>query len=169
MRWVIINAVGFPRSSAGKESACNVGDLGSIPEVRRCPGGGHGRPLQYSWACLVAKLVKNLPAMWETWVQSLGWEDPLKRKRLPTPVFKLGELHELYSPWAHKELDRISNLLGFQIIKVDAVKVLHSICQQIWKNSSAVTGLEKVSFHSNPKERQCQRMLKLNSSHTLAM
>ena len=73
------------------------------------------------------------------------------------------------SPLGHKELDRISNLLGFQIIKVDAVKVLHSICQQIWKNSSAVTGLEKVSFHSNPKERQCQRMLKLNSSHTLAM
>ena len=40
----------------------------------------------------------------------------------------------------------------FQILKDDAVKVLHSICQQIWKT---------VSFHSNPKERQCQRMLKL--------
>ena len=49
----------------------------------------------------------------------------------------------------------------FQILKDDAVKVLHSICQQIWKTHSAVaTGLEKVSFHSNPKERKSQRMLK---------
>ena len=55
----------------------------------------------------------------------------------------------------------------FQILKDDAVKVLHSICQQIWKTSAVATGLEKVSFHSNPKERQCQRMLKLphNSTH----
>ena len=54
----------------------------------------------------------------------------------------------------------------FQILKDDAVKVLHSICQQIWKIAVA-TGLEKVSFHSNPKERQCQRMLKLphNCTH----
>ena len=55
----------------------------------------------------------------------------------------------------------------FQILKDDAVKVLHSICQQIWKNSAVAIGLEKVSFHSNPKERQCQRMLKLphNCTH----
>ena len=54
----------------------------------------------------------------------------------------------------------------FQILKDDAVKVLHSICQQIWKTQQW-TGLEKVSFHSNPKERQCQRMLKLphNCTH----
>ena len=48
----------------------------------------------------------------------------------------------------------------FQILKDDALKVLHSICQHIWKTAVAM-GLEKVSFHSNPKERQCQRMLKL--------
>ena len=48
----------------------------------------------------------------------------------------------------------------FQILKDDAVKMLHSICQQILENSAVATGLEKVSFHSNPKERQCQRMLK---------
>ena len=54
----------------------------------------------------------------------------------------------------------------FQILKDDAVKMLHSICQQNWKTAVA-TGLEKVSFHSNPKERQCQRMLKLlhNCTH----
>ena len=55
----------------------------------------------------------------------------------------------------------------FQILKDDAVKVLHSICQQIWKTQQWPTGLEKVSFHSNPKERQLQRMLKLlhNCTH----
>ena len=54
----------------------------------------------------------------------------------------------------------------FIILKDDAVKVLHSICQHIWKTAVA-TGLEKVSFHSNPKERQCQRMLRLphNCTH----
>ena len=57
----------------------------------------------------------------------------------------------------------------FQILKDDAIKVLHSICQKIWKTAVA-TGLEKVSFHSSAKERQCQRMLKLPHncvSHTL--
>ena len=49
----------------------------------------------------------------------------------------------------------------FQILKDDAVKVLYSTCQQIWKTQQWPTGLEKVSFHSNPKERQCQRMFKL--------
>ena len=55
----------------------------------------------------------------------------------------------------------------FQILKDNAVKVLHSICQPIWENSAVATELEKVSFHSNPKERQCQRMLKLphNCTH----
>ena len=48
-----------------------------------------------------------------------------------------------------------------QLLKDDAVKVLHSICQKNLENSAMATGLEKVSFHSNPKERQCQRMLKL--------
>ena len=49
----------------------------------------------------------------------------------------------------------------FQILKDDAVKVLHSIVPANLENSAVATGLEKVSFHSNPKERQCQRMLKL--------
>ena len=53
----------------------------------------------------------------------------------------------------------------FQILKDDTVKMLHSICQQIWKTAVA-TGLEKVSFHFNPKERQCQRILKLPHSCT---
>ena len=70
-------------------SACNAGDPGSIPGfipwfdflplVGRSTKEGIGYPLQYSWASLVPQLVKNLPAMWETWVRSLGWEDPLKK------------------------------------------------------------------------------------------
>ena len=68
-----------PRGSAGKAFACKAGDLGSIPGLGRSAGEGMGYPLQYSWASLVAQLVKNLPAMWETWVRSLGWEDPLEK------------------------------------------------------------------------------------------
>ena len=73
------NTTHFPDSSVGKESACNAGDPGSIPGLGRSTGEGIGYPRQYSWASLVAQLVKNLPAIWETWVQSLGWEDPLEK------------------------------------------------------------------------------------------
>ena len=69
----------FPDSSVGKESACNAGNPGLIPGSGRSIGEGIGYPLQYSWASLVAALVKNLPAMRETWVRSLGWEDPLEK------------------------------------------------------------------------------------------
>ena len=70
---------GFTDSSVGKESTCNTGDPSLIPGSRTYPGEGIGYPLQYFGAFLVAQLVKNLPAMWETWVQSLGWEDPLEK------------------------------------------------------------------------------------------
>ena len=70
--------MGFPGSSAGKESTCNAGDPGSIPESGRFPGKGIGYPLQCSWASLVAQTVKNLPAMCETRVRSLDWKDPLE-------------------------------------------------------------------------------------------
>jgi len=60
--------LGFPGSSAGKESACNAGDPGLIPGSGRSPGEGIGYPLQYSWTSLVAQTVKNLPVMWETLV-----------------------------------------------------------------------------------------------------
>ena len=72
---------GFPDSSVGKESACNAGDPGLIPELGRSSEEGIGYPLQYSWASLVAQLVKNPPAMQETLVQSLGWEDPLEQRK----------------------------------------------------------------------------------------
>ena len=59
----------FPSSSVGKDSTCNAGDAGSIHGLGRYPEEGTGNPLQYSWASLVAQLVKNLPTMRETWVQ----------------------------------------------------------------------------------------------------
>ena len=64
--------MGFPDSSAGKESTCNAGDPSSIPGSGRSSGEVIGYPLQYFWASLVAQLIKNPPAMRETWVQSLG-------------------------------------------------------------------------------------------------
>ena len=71
--------LGFPDSSVGKESSCNAEDPGSLPEMGRSAGEGIGYPLQDSWASLLAQLVRNIPAMWETWVRSLGWEDLLEK------------------------------------------------------------------------------------------
>ena len=65
-------------NTAGKESACNAGDLGLTHSSGRSPAEGIGYPLQYSWASLVAQAVKNPRAMWETWVPPLGWEDSLE-------------------------------------------------------------------------------------------
>ena len=79
---MIRKIITFPDSSVGKESACNAGDPGLIPGSGRSAREGIGYPLQYTWASLVAQLVKNLPAVWETWVQSLGWEDPLEKGKV---------------------------------------------------------------------------------------
>ena len=75
--------LGFSESSVDKESTCNAGDPGSIPGSGRSVGEGIGYPGKCSWASLVAQLVKNRPAMWETLVQFLGREDLL----VPTPVY----------------------------------------------------------------------------------
>ena len=91
------NKKGFPSSSIGKESACNAEDPGSIPGLGRSSGAGIGYPLQYSWASMVAKLVKNLPAMQKTWVRSLekgtATHSSILSWRIP------------WSPWGLKESD----------------------------------------------------------------
>ena len=69
----------FPDSSVGKESACNAGDPGLIPGLGRSAREGIGYPLHYFGAYLVAQLVKNPPAMQETWFQPLGLEDSLEK------------------------------------------------------------------------------------------
>ena len=89
--WHILS---FPGSSAGKTSACNAGNSSLIPGSRSSPGEGIGYPLQYSWASLMVQTVKNLSAMWETWVQSLCWKIAWRRAWLPIPIFLPGE-----SPW----------------------------------------------------------------------
>ena len=62
------------------------------------------------WTSLVAQLVKKPPAMWETWVQSLGWEDPLEKGRATHSNILPGEFHGLYSPWGCKESDTTERL-----------------------------------------------------------
>ena len=94
--------VGFSDGSVGKESVCNAGDPSSIPGSGRSTGKGIGYPLQYSWASLVAQLVKN-PAMRETSVQSLDWEDPLEKGKATHSSILAWRI-----PWVqgHKESDR---------------------------------------------------------------
>ena len=87
-------------SSVGKESSCNAGEPGLIPGLGRSAGEGIGYPLQFSWAFPMAQLVKNLPAMQETLIRSLGWEDPLEKGkathssilawRIPWTVWSMG-------------------------------------------------------------------------------
>ena len=108
--------MGFPDSSVDKESTCNERDPGSITGSGRSGGEGIGYPLQISWASLVAQLVKNPPAMQETWVQSLVWEDPLEKGkathssilawRIPWPVQSM----ESQKNQSHKATDTTERL-----------------------------------------------------------
>ena len=97
---------GFPDSSVGKEFTCNARDPSSIPGSGRSTGEGIGYPLQYSWASLVAQLVKNSPALQKTWIEKIPW----RRERLPTLVFWPREFHALYSPRGCKESDTTERL-----------------------------------------------------------
>ena len=91
---------GFPDSSVGKESACNAGDPSSIPGLRRSSREGIGYPFQYYWASLVAQLVKNLPAVRQDWVRSLGWKDPPEKGKATHSNILVWR-----SPWGPKESD----------------------------------------------------------------
>ena len=71
--------MGFPGNSVGKESACNAGNPSSIPGSGRSPGEGLVYLLHCFLATLVAQAVKNPPAIRETWVRFLSWEDPLEK------------------------------------------------------------------------------------------
>ena len=96
-------------SSVGKESACNAGDSSLIPGWGNFNGEGIGYHLQYSWASLVTQLVKNPPAMWETWVQSLGWEDSLEKGKASHSSLLAWRI-PWTSPWGPKELDTTERL-----------------------------------------------------------
>ena len=101
--------LGFPCGSTDKESACNAGGLGLIRGLGRSPGEGTGYPLQYSWASLVAQLIKNPPAMQETWVRSLGWEDPPEKGKATHSSIQAWRI-PWASPWGHKESDMTEQL-----------------------------------------------------------
>ena len=118
-----MHALGFPGSSAGKESACNAGDPGLIPGWGRSARERISYPLQYSWASLVAQLVKSLPAVWETQVEKgTGLENSMDC---------------MYSPWGHKESDTTERLslscthwgLPLGYLKRNSVVSFSSKCQ----------------------------------------
>ena len=136
------SANGFLDSSVGKESACKAGDPGLIPGSGRSAGEGIDYPLQYSWACLVALLVKNPPAKWEIWVRSLGWEDP---KRLLTPVSGLENsmncvVHGVTKSWT--QLTLCGHFLPIWVLQwrvsTDEIKVPSQLTQTLprwsWTN-----------------------------------
>ena len=104
--------LGCPGGSAGKETTCNAGDPGSIPGSGRSPGEGMGYPLQYSWASLVAQMVKNLPVRQETQVDPWVRKPPWRRAWQPPPVFLPHGQRSLvgYSPWGRKESDMTERL-----------------------------------------------------------
>ena len=95
----------FPDSSVGRESACNTGDPGSIPGLGRSTGEEIGYSLQYSWASLMAQMVKNPPAMWETWVRSLGGEDALQKGKTSHSSILAWRIPWTVQSWGHKKSD----------------------------------------------------------------
>ena len=105
---------GFPDSSVGKESTCSAEDWSLIPGSGRSPGEGIGYLLQYSWASLVAQLVKNLPTTRRPGFNPWVWKIPWRKEMLPAPVFWPGEFYGLYSPWGHKDMSLCLNYERFK-------------------------------------------------------
>ena len=116
-------AQGFPGSLAGKQSSCKAGDPGSILGSGRFPGEGIGYPLQYSWASLVTQTVKDPPAMQETWVPSLGREDPLEEGMATHSSILAWRIHGQRSPRSSEELDTTERLSTAQDAKGQALSL----------------------------------------------
>ena len=122
----------FLGGSGSEDSACNAGDFGSIPGWEASSGEGIGYPLQYSWYSLMfrrCKKKKNPPAMWETWVRSLGGEDPLEGGGHDNPLqySSLENPHGQrslagYSPWGCKKSDTTERLI-----------IAYSTCQALFQ------------------------------------
>ena len=134
----LLGDTAFPDRSVGKESACKAGDPGSIPGSGRSAREGIGYPLQYSWASLVAQLVKKSPAMQETWVQSLGWEDPLEKGKAAhssilawrIPCVQSTELQKVRHDWVafHSVFWRAANSTVTYITGMSPTVVSSLIC-----------------------------------------
>ena len=107
-----------------------------------------GFMLYLCWASLVAQLVKNLPAVQETWVRSLGWEDPLERERLPTPVFWPGEFLGLYNLWGHKK-SGTTEQISLHSVGIRSGTSLYYSCLEI----SMDRGTWRATVHGVTKSR----------------
>ena len=112
--------INIPDSSVGEESNCIARNPRLMSGLGRSPGEGIGYPLQYSWPSLVAQLVKNPPAMRETWVWSLGWEGSLEKENA-THSNILG-WRIPWNPWGRKELGT-TEWLSLHNIRENRVKV----------------------------------------------
>ena len=95
--------IDVPDSAIGKESTCNAGDSGWIPGWGRPAGEGIGYLLQYSWVSFLTQLVKNLPAMQETWVLSPDWGDPLEKGKATHSSILARRIPWTVYPWGCKE------------------------------------------------------------------
>ena len=103
--WCSEALISYHYSSVGKESTCHAGDPSSTPGSGRSTEEGIGYPLLYSWVSLVILLVKNPPAMQETWVWSLGWEDPLEKgKTTHSSILAWRIPWTVYSPWGSQKV-----------------------------------------------------------------
>ena len=131
-------------TSVGKESTCNAGDPVSIPGLGRYSGEGIGYPLQHSWASLVAQLVKNLPAMQETPVWSLVWEDPLEKGKATHSRILAGRI-----PW-------VIYFMGLQRVGHDWSAFIFTKYEEDWDHEmSSWKYLSKDMFHKVPWSTEC--------------
>ena len=144
-------SMGFPHSSVGKGSACNTGDPSSIHGLGRSAGEGIGYPFQYSWASLLAQLVKNLPAMQETWVWSWGWVDPLVKEkathssilawRIPWTV------HRVTKSWTRRSNFHFSFLCPWKVLNEQSIITFTEVCFPFIKVNSDIEGSHIISYN----------------------
>ena len=165
---------GFPGSSAAKESTCSAGDPSLIPGSGRSPGEGIGYQLHYSWASLVAQLVKNLPAVWETWVWSLGWEGPLEKGkathssilawRIPSTIQSMGSQrvgHDWVTlTFTYQHRQELSNLLFSLVQSLSCVQLLATPWTAVHQASLSIT-------NSQSPPRPMSIKLVMPSSHLI--
>ena len=140
---------GFPHSSVGKESACNAGDPWFDSGSGRSTGEGIGYPLQYSWASLVAQLVKNPPAMWETWVWSLGWEDPLQKGKSTHSSILVWRI-----PWTVHGVEKSQTRLSDFQFHFTSLLFYRAISSKPWLQSQLSREQGLIFLMQIPKDRE---------------
>ena len=145
-------------SLVGKEFACNAGGPSSISRSRRSAGERICCPLRYSWASLGTQLVKDLPAVRETWIWSLDLEDPLEKgKATHSSILAWRIPWTVYSPWGHKEADRTEQLslsLKPEMLNVYPVGI-NTHFNALWSLPTKATHVAQ-SVHSLPwKDKAC--------------